>query len=155
MNMHPKLEEWLVQRPTLAGMVWRGAAQRQWTLLRDIVLPLARELDELSEIRVVSTHRSKGIELPVVEISLPCLGIRIWARDNFHDWAVTVESESELDGLDVRGLNFGDLHGCYFEGFVKRDIPIYGPYQDDRRRFSYHAAIALDEMLGRIATCLS
>lgn len=153
--MNQKLETWFKERPDLGNMIWRGAAAQQFSFLQDIVVPLMRGHDECAEARVVSTHKSKSIELPVVEIGMPILGLRVFARDNFHNVAFTVQSENPVTELDTSHLRFDGLDSCYFEGFERGHIPIYGPYEKDNRRFSAHSGVEIDTILNRLITALS
>ena len=97
-------------------MIWKGSAEAQCA--RVLAFPAVFEKF------VVGTHRSKSIELPVILLEAPTLGLRVWIRDNFHNWAVTIESEMprvwDLSQMDVKGV-----FECYFEGFERAGIPVY------------------------------
>ena len=77
--------------------------------------------------RVISTHCSKSINLPVVEITRADLGIRFIMRNNFYDWKLTVISENPIEG-DFAGIFMTEpppepeytgngLSPVYFQGF--------------------------------------
>lgn len=107
------LEDWAKANIPGDQMVYKKGAEGQF---QDF-LNFAEKLG--AKTRVVSTHRSKSIALPVVEFTTP-YGVRCIARDNFHDIKVSVWAPSPCDH-DLFGLVAGGdsyLAGCYFEGFV-------------------------------------
>ena len=83
---------------------------------------------------VISTHRSKSVLLPVMEINLKSVGVKLVFRDNFYNWNVTVESEKDIE-CDFRGT-FTDesYHYCFCEGFPSDRI--YGMYKDNHKKFT-------------------
>jgi hypothetical protein len=83
--------------------------------------------DPGAKITVRSTHTSKSIVLPVVELRSEKLGIVFYARENFFNWAVTVESGHEIPGEE--GSDNGQ--GYLFEGFDRAEMPVY--QKGDRR----------------------
>ena len=81
---------------------------------------------------VVGTHRSKSVLLPVMEIDLSRIGIKIILRCNFYDWCISIESQKDID-CDFMGL-ITDRKG-YFEGFPKDRI--YEKYSEtNKKKFS-------------------
>ena len=46
--------------------------------------------------KVISTHMSKSVLLPVMEIYLKEYGILLTLRNNFYNWNISVESEHEV-----------------------------------------------------------
>lgn len=84
-----------------------------------------------SEPKVISTHYSKSVKLPVMEINLPSVNVKMVLRYNFYDWNVSVESETPID-CDFKGT-FKDGK-CWCEGFPKDRI--YGNYKDDHKKFT-------------------
>jgi len=129
--MNTVLQEWISEQLVRDEMLWKGAYASQMMFLRDRVqfligagLPFG---ESANLARVISTHRSKSIDLPVVRLDRPDLGISFVMRDNFYDWKLTVLSTRPIDA-DLAGLFFteppsepeytGDeLHSVYFEGF--------------------------------------
>lgn len=141
------LGAWAIANRPADEMLWRGGAIDQIVFVRDALNPLVQrgiDYDDWNQVRVISTHRSKSIVLPVYEMSRPDLGIRLIARDNFHNWKLSVVSQYDVP-VDLSGLCYtspprdpgytGDkLSGCYFEGFPS-DL-VFGYFDRDRRRFS-------------------
>lgn len=84
---------------------------------------------------VVSTHRSKSIELPVVEFRTK-YGVRCIVRDNFHDIKMSVwcpePCNHDLFGIPAGGDGY--LHPVYFEGF--KDEWIHEPFVLGAKKFS-------------------
>lgn len=82
---------------------------------------------------VIGTHTSKLVLLPVMEITLGSVGVNIIFRNNFYDWCVSIESESEIN-CDFKGL-ITNLKG-YFEGFPENRI--YDAYsKTNKNNFSF------------------
>lgn len=84
---------------------------------------------------VISTHRSKSVLLPVMEIDLESVGVKLVFRNNFYDWNVTIESQKDID-CDFKGTFIDeDYHYCYCEGFPKDRI--HGMYKDNHKKFTF------------------
>jgi hypothetical protein len=142
------LRDWMEANLPRDEMLWRGSAVDQMVFVRETLNQLVWTgvpWADRGEPMVISTHRSKSIDLPVYELSRPDVGIRLVMRDNFYNWKLSVLSERPLD-VDLSGLckttppvdrNYtGDaLSEVYFEGFPSNLV--FG-YLDasDRRRFS-------------------
>lgn len=127
------------QNPIPETMIWKAAAERQMEFLDSVVLGLFRMRDREAGLRVAGRHTSKSIALPVVEIRAPTCGLWVCLRDNFYNWAVTVESRAHADG-DFSVLNSEPdyMNKVYFEGFERSGLPVYGPHEDDQKHFSGH-----------------
>lgn len=83
---------------------------------------------------VISTHRSKSVILPVMEMKLKRVGVNLVLRDNFYNWNVSVESENDIE-CDFKNIFTDDRYGyCYCEGFPKERI--YGMYKDNHKNFT-------------------
>lgn len=82
--------------------------------------------------QVISTHKSKSVLLPVMEIELPSYGIKMTFRNNFYDWNISVESDREIT-FDHKGLINDNTH-CYCEGFSEEKI--FNKYSDDKKKFT-------------------
>jgi hypothetical protein len=143
-----KLQKWISDQIVDDRMRWKGAFGEQMAFIRDSLVPLMgagliyHEKKEIAD--VISTHRSKSIILPVVEVTREDLGVRFTMRDNFHNWKLSVLSEKPIEA-DFSGLFYttppidksytGDpLHHVYFEGFPEDRI--FGYYETNKRRFS-------------------
>lgn len=123
------LEDWVKQNAIRDEMVYKNGALAQF---EDLV-QFAEELGGVP--CVVSTHRSKSIDLPVIEVTTD-YGVRCIVRDNFHDIKVSVWCPSPCDhdlfGLPAGGGNY--LHSVYFEGFKKEWV--HDPFVLGAKEFS-------------------
>lgn len=110
-------------------MYWKGAAEREFERFFEFAKTLG------GEPVVVSTHRSKSISLPVVEVATP-YGVRCIVRDNFHDIKVSVwcpePCDHDLFGLPAGGDSY--LSRVYFEGFQGEWI--HDPFVLGAQKFS-------------------
>ncbi len=146
---HVDIQEWIRSQNVRDEMIWKGPFGTQCAFLRDRLASLIvsglhyTEVEKIA--KVISTHTSKSIVLPVVEYSREDLGLKIVVRENFHNWKLSVESErpilADFGGLfhttpPVEPDYTGDpLHEVYFEGFPKDRIHPYYT-QGDRRCWS-------------------
>ena len=143
-----KLQKWISEQLIGDEMRWKGAFGAQMTFIRDHLVPLMgagliyQEKQTIAE--VISTHTSKSILLPVVEVTRGDLGVRFTMRQNFYNWKLSVLSERPVE-VDLQGLCHvtppidkaytGDpLADVYFEGFPRDRI--YRYYSQDHRKFS-------------------
>lgn len=116
-----------------------GRAQVHRAFFEERLLPVVRRADSAAACAVVSFHKSKSVILPVVRIESLKLGLKIWMRNDFYDWAVTVEAERPVpwkgapDSWGESGLQY-----CYFEGFEHARLPLHGPHERNPARFSFH-----------------
>lgn len=84
-------------------------------------------------INVVSTHTSKSILLPVMEITLPS-GVKFLLRNNFHNWIISVESPKPLV-IDFKNLISPDnVPPIYCQGFT--DDRVHPAYSLNHSRFT-------------------
>lgn len=125
----PGIEQMLFVRDYLVSLVGAGLSHNAW--------------QEITT--VISTHRSKSIDLPVYQLSRPDLGLTIFLRNNFYNWKMSVISARPLV-FNLAGLCHttspiepdytGDpLHPIYFEGFPT--VLVFGYYDEsDRCKFS-------------------
>lgn len=152
------LPQWIEGNPVKDEMLWKGAAGHQIMFVRDSIVPVfgaGLGYDQMKDaVSVISTHRSKSIELPVFQLERPDRDLRVVLRNNFYNWKVSILSDTpiqaDFDGLfhttpPVEPDYTGDpLHPVYFEGFPQDLIfPYYS--QTDGRRWS--AEIQTDEAL--------
>lgn len=105
--------------------------------------------------RVISTHISKSITLPVVEFDRKDIGVRITLRNNFYNWKLSIESEKPIEAEfgywahtsppiepDYTG---NPLASCYFEGFPSDRI--FGYYSENNKKFSLEIGGKYDLMM--------
>ena len=135
--MRQDLREWLARNPLPTDKHFGPAGLVQYENLCETEA-LAMRHDPTARIAVIGTHGSRNLTLPVVEIGLPRLGLRIVARENFDNLAVTVESERPLARFDDSAVHCGALVAPLFDGFAAAKAPIHGPRVRNPRRFSFH-----------------
>jgi hypothetical protein len=131
MTSFPSLAEWFSRH---------GQAQAQRTFFEDRLSPAVARADPTATVSVVSWHESSGrLALPVVRVESLKFGLRVWMRDSFFDWAVTVESERPARmKVDPSQILTNGLRYCYFEGFKRGGLPVHGPHERNPTRFSFH-----------------
>lgn len=147
--MRERLNDWCSNNKPEENLIYKNGLSEQCvfvrdTLMRDLFLHIASDyrsdktFDERSEIldnfipSVIGTHRSKSVLLPVMEMDLSKIGLKIVLRYNFYDWCISVESENEVD-CDFMGL-ITNQKG-YFEGFpTDRIHEIYS--ETNKKKFS-------------------
>lgn len=108
------------------------------------------EFSKIGELFVVGTHHSKGIDLPVLLIDVPLVGLRIWVRDNFNNYAVSVESTHPLSYTQY-AIDFSDVDSVYFEGFEEAGAPVYPVSTETKASFFYNG-VALGDILWHLAS---
>lgn len=103
---------------------------KQCMFFRDIIgYGLIDNYNLRKEPKVISTHVSKSILLPVIEFSAFDGDLRLIVRDNFHDFKTTVLSKYSIDS-DFHGILIGGekTSKVYFEGFDPNLVrPAYRP----------------------------
>ena|SRR5688572_17539819 len=83
--------------------------------------------------RVVGTHTSSKILLPVYSIKADSLEVRM--RNNFAHWHVSIRSENPVLGPFYNLIrNDAVIHPVYFGGFT--DDWVFGSYNQNPREFS-------------------
>lgn len=110
------LAEWITQNTPGTNMHWWGAFKNQMEALTNLVETMG------GDARVVSTHTSKSILLPVVQIETN--NGRFLLRNNFYDWNLCCLWDF------VPKLAYGDL-------YPSRDWTWYLGVIDKKRNYSY------------------
>lgn len=135
------VQEWFNANTPGCEMVYKDAMSRQLMWVRDTLRYVLGNV----QCEVISTHTSKSITLPVYRITSDYMRLRVYLRDNFYNWKLSVDSKDPVNA-DFTGLfatSFtgerdysGDhLDPVYFEGFPENVIfGYYGP--SDGRRWS-------------------
>jgi hypothetical protein len=141
----PSLAQVHFVRDTLASLVWADVPydNRKPATPRDALRETAW---------VIGEHTSKSVRLPVYSLERPDLGLQIVLRDNYHDWNVSVISETPIVASLLQGFKLdyssdkerarfpngyepGRSWGyCFFQGFPEEVQ--FGPYSENPRRFS-------------------
>jgi len=127
------LQTWIANNPVASEMLWKGSAENQLKFMRDTIGELLWEVKENPEVKVISTHRSKSISLPVYQFTMN--GIIFILRDNFYNWKVSVVSQQDIN------VDFGklfdpsiEIHSCYCEGFPEEFV--FGSYNKSKKMFT-------------------
>ncbi len=125
------LQAWFNENHPTSEMLWKEEYSRQCIFVRDKFNILFHDI--LQRIEVISTHTSKSIKLPVFHVSMK--GVDLIMRDNFHDWKVSVKSDTELHfPLELFSKPEEQILHCYCEGY--HNDWIYGPYTENKRQFT-------------------
>lgn len=146
----PTLTQWVASHPVRETMFWKEPAEYQFTLFAEIGSLVGVQPT------VISTHRSKSIELPVVRYDRPDLGAFFVIRGNFYDYKLSVRSERPIDDAGFADLFAtaptcgyeGELSSCYFEGFPEELV--FGHQSANPREWS--AEIGRIETLRAVLT---
>jgi len=142
----PTLKEWVNEHPVGDEMLWKRGSEGQNEFFYDIqgLIGVGLAYDDAKDLaRVISTHRSKSIVLPVVEYNREDLGLRLILRNNFYNWKLSVISTKPIKA-DFSNLFFtippvepeytgNPLHPVYFEGFPRELIFGYYATSDGRQ----------------------
>lgn len=114
------------------NMVYKEAAIQQMCFIRDALCYYLLRVP----VFVVSTHRSKSIQLPVYYFEMRN-GIRAIMRENFHGWVVTLKTPFPVTLEDFcygdGGERSEDITSCYAGGF--KDSWVF-PYVKKEARFT-------------------
>lgn len=92
------------------NMLWKDAAVKQMTFIRDVVCTNLLKVNSF----VISNHISKSILLPVYAFVMKN-DVKVIARDNFYDWKLTIKLPK----------HYGDIPKELFSGGYKDNIPEY------------------------------
>jgi len=133
----PTLADFWQRNPVESGLYYASAANGQSSTF----FRLSTIFGKNKTVLVDGTHRSKSVLLPVYHLAM-WPGINIWARDNFHNWMVSVDSRFDIHVNDDFFQTDEDIHSCYLEGMEDK---AFGPYSKNKRRFTIQCydAIAL------------
>ncbi len=136
-----QLQEWANENKPADDLIYKNGYWDQIMFVRDVVTPLllwGGNYDEYKALeqntRVISTHRSKSVILPVFLIEMPD-GTRFTLRYNFYNWKVSVDSPKDVEA-DFLGLfdQNAQVHPVYCEGFDPKWV--YGAYATNKRQFT-------------------
>ena len=148
--MKENIRDWLKNNEPADNLIYRDGLYDQCrfvenTLMQNLFIRVASDydpnmgFDERCKVienfipSVVGTHCSKSVLLPVMEMDLSKIGLKVILRYNFYDWCISVESEKDIE-CDFMGL-LTDEKG-YFEGFPKDRI--YEKYSEsNKKNFSF------------------
>lgn len=142
--MHPELQAWLSLNEPEDKMLWKEPFWNQVMFVRDALIRALYNNGaeaEQNPVKVISTHTSKSIKLPVYQLTHG--GMTITIRNNFYNWGVTVEANEELRYLSKPVFQLDTADSC-FEGFP--DNLRLKPYIETNRR-SFSFAVGTDYQL--------
>ena len=145
-----KLQEWAKANQPVETLIYKEGYWDQINFVLDVLADiLARDFDDyiaiLNNIRVISTHTSKSVLLPVFRVELKD-GTAFTMRNNFYDWKISVSSPRRIVEIDPMGLfdPLKRINDVYCQGFPEQLV--YGPYADNQLQFTielpggnYHA----------------
>ena len=143
-TMQPQaLQEWAnTNDPSKSNLIYKDDFWKQIMFVRDQIPGIAFDIYgqdvavtlRSSGIKVISTHTSKSVKLPVFHITMPN-GDEFVMRYNFYDWKVSVRAK-ELIEADFMGLfdSFVRVNSCYCEGFSPEWV--FGSYNNNRLEFT-------------------
>lgn len=132
--MNQLLLEYMRTHEISDEMNWKSSAIKQMVFVRDTLCDYLLRVP----VFVVSTHRSKSIELPVYYFEMRN-GIRAIMRENFHGWIVTLITSHPVtleDFCHGHGIYpYEDIPKCYAEGF--KDSWLHPYVKEGARRTTF------------------
>lgn len=153
-----RLNDWWMNNQPDEKLIYRNGLYDQCIFIRDrimteLFLHICTDIDKYRSFSiqwdkiydtfhpfVISKHTSKSVRLPVFELDLDRIRLKIILRNNFYDWCISIESEKEIV-IDWMGLVNPKDKG-YFEGFPKDRI--YEPYYADRNNKNFSVVLRND-----------
>jgi len=140
-----KLADWWPAHPPADTLLWKNGYGHQCSfVLNTLGSMLIKGVDgdpgdliELVEnsIWVISTHRSKSVELPVFHLKHPTRGLELVMRCNFYNWKVSVISDEPIVDNFYDLFNKTDkIDAVYCEGFDPAWI--FAPYAENQQQFT-------------------
>lgn len=138
------LVEWWPAHLPSDNLLWSDGLSRQCDfvqhtlgnlLMKDVTDNETSLYTFKSSVRVVSTHTSKSVRLPVFQLVHPTKGLELVMRYNFNDWKVSVLSDRAITDtfFDLFDKSRPVNEGCC-EGFAASWV--FGPYAEDRQKFT-------------------
>lgn len=133
------LMQWIEQNQPKKTMLWKGAFQHQMKLFT-----FMKEYYN-DDIIVVSTHRSKSIDLPVILIPFR-QHTEVIIRNNFYDYKVSISSihpdfNSIPDDI-TKHFSKEKISSCYCEGF--EDQWVFGSYFEAVKNNEKQCTVEMD-----------
>ena len=144
--MRENIRDWLKNNKPADNLIYKDGLYNQCnfvkdTLMRKLFLYVASDYDSGMEFderikiienfipSVIGIHRSKSVLLPVMEMDLSKIGLKVILRCNFYDWCISVESQRDVE-CSFAGLEI--IEKGYFEGFPKERI--YEEYSEKNKK---------------------
>jgi len=134
------LQEWANTNKPSETLIYKDGYWEQIIFVRDKVAGiLAKDYEEYKiitqNIKVISTHYSKSVNLPVFQVELPD-GTLFIMRYNFYDWKVSVVTQYDLKDVDFLGLFKPNktINSVYCEGFPNKYV--FKSFSENNRLFT-------------------
>jgi hypothetical protein len=137
------LQDWAkANDPSQTDLIYKDGFWNQIMFVRDQIPAIAFEIYGQdvamtlanSGIKVISTHTSKSVRLPVFHITMPN-GDEFVMRYNFHNWKVSVKAKEMVEADFMNLFNpSSQIHSCYCEGFPPEWV--FGSYENNRLEFT-------------------
>jgi hypothetical protein len=131
------LHEWVNAHEPGDEMIYKEEFWQQIMFVRDVINFLFRTCYEdykANPVRVVNTHTSKSIKLPVFSIAVTDR-VNVLLRYNFHNWIVSVVSTSPVPDNFFGLFDREEEQECvYCEGFAAKWV--FPPYASSPERFT-------------------
>lgn len=140
-NMPIDVTTWVRVNKPDDKLIYKDGQGNQVCMIRDTIMREmfyegeydSKRYDEFQP-KVISTHHSKSVLLPVMEINLQKYGVTLTLRNNFYNWNISIESEQEVI-FDHKGMiNDESYDYCFCEGFPINKI--FGKYKDNKNQFT-------------------
>jgi len=132
---------WIRVNEPNKDLIYKNGQGKQVVFIRDRIMrnmfyegEYDSERYEKFQPMVVDTHMSKSVLLPVMELNLNVLGIKILLRNNFYNWNLSIESKVNIEGNFMGLINDERYDYCFCEGFPSGKK--YGKYQDNHKQFT-------------------
>ena len=152
------LQKWINCNNVPDEMLWKKRYENQFIFVRDKLNGLMQnnlEREDITPVKVISTHISKSITLPVYYLQRKDLHIIL--RENFYNWKMSVINPNFILA-DFQGLFHtsppiepdytGDkLSSVYFEGFPEELVFRYYEEQTEYYKTKFSAEICSDYIL--------
>lgn len=140
MPISPSLQEWIASGGIDAipnDMKYKQVAIDQICFFLDKIATLFVPQDQDLDIRkhfcrIAGWHTSKSVNLPVYSF-LTDRGLEVVARDNFHNWNVTIISPRDIEFPDYFGIDNNSEY-LFCEGMEEWKR---GKHADNKREFSF------------------
>lgn len=134
-----ELQKWAENNKPEETLLFKKEYYAQIKFVQGVIpRTLAKDYNDCIEIqkniRVISTHRSKSVTLPVFRVELKG-GTAFTMRYNFYNWKISVSSPDVVK-IDPTGIFDPNKHinAVYCEGFPEQLV--YGSYAENPLQFT-------------------
>lgn len=130
------ITKWIRVNEPSSTLLYRDGLGKQVVFVRDVLTDIffdSYEEYKANPVKAISHHFSKSVKLPVFELDVSKLGLKIILRYNFYDWKVSIISQTPID-FEFEGLFDPNEEARFCEGFPKEYI--LGPYSANNMTFT-------------------